>query len=232
MKSKKIGIVGGLGPASTIEYYRDIIENYRKRFGDDCYPEIVIESVNMQDMISCIKAGEYHILAEKLLRSISNLEKAGADAAAIASNSPHIAWDLINNKTNIPVLSILDATCAYILKHRFQKVLIFATEFTMRNGMYGKALTDRGIDWVLPDEADIETLGKIIYPNLENGIVIAEDKKRMVAIAEKYIQQQQCDALLLGCTEIPLMIKENDVSVPVINTTKIHIDRISEYLLE
>jgi aspartate racemase len=230
-ETKKIGIIGGLGPASTIEYYRDIIENYRKTYGDDCYPEIVIESVNMHEFISCIKAKDYQTLAEKIIRSIVNLEKAGAAAAAIASNSPHVAWDLLKDKVNIPVISILDATCDFIIEHRYQKVLIFATEFTMKNGMYGKALSNRNIDWVLPDEADIEILGNIIYPNLENGIVIAEDKERMIQIAEKNIEQYHCDALLLGCTEIPLMIKEKDVSVPIINTAQIHIRKISDYLM-
>lgn len=232
VKMKKVGIVGGLGPASTIDYYRDIIDAYRKVYGDDNYPEIVIDSVNMSKIISNIINQEYESVASDLLKSISNLEKAGADFAAIASNTPHIVWDRIKDKTAIPLISIIDATCNYIIRQNYGKVLIFATKFTMKNGLYSKALSERGIDWILPNEEDIEILGDIIYPNLENGIVIEEDKARMIRIAEKYIMQYGTDSILLGCTEIPLMIKPGDVSVPVINTTKIHIESICDILMQ
>lgn len=228
---KKVGIVGGLGPASTIEYYREIVENYRKVNCDDSYPEIVIDSINMGEIIMGIKAQNYNHVAGKLLKSISNLEKAGASFAAIASNSPHIAWDLIKDKTPIPLISIIDAACDYVAQQNYKKVLIFATEFTMKNGLYSKAFTKRNIDWILPNEEDIEVIGNIIHPNLENGIVIEEDKHKMIGIAEKYIKQYGADSLLLGCTEIPLMIKSNDVSVPVIDTTRIHIEKICALLM-
>lgn len=110
--------------------------------------------------------------------------------------------------------------------------MIFATKFTMKNGLYSNALTKRNINWILPNEKDIEILRDIIYPNLENGIVIKEDKTKMINIAEKYIQKYDADSILLGCTEIPLMIKSNDVSVPVINTTEIHIEKICEFLMQ
>lgn len=229
---KKVGIVGGLGPASTIDYYREIINGFRRVKGDDQYPEIVIDSINMGELVSSIEAQDFSNVAEQLLKSISNLERAGADFVAIASNSPHIVWDLIKDKTPVPLISIIDATCKHIIKHNYNKVLIFATKFTMKNGLYSKALSERNVDWTLPDKEDIEILGDIIYPNLENGIVIETDKQRMISIAEKYIRLHDADSLLLGCTEIPLMIKPGDVSVPIINTTKIHIEKICNVLLE
>lgn len=229
---KKVGIVGGLGPASTIDYYRDIIDNYRKVYGDDVYPKIVIDSVNMKEITSRIEMKNYNEVADLILENIENLQKAGADFAVIASNSPHIAWNLMKDRVTIPVISIIDATCDYIVEQKYRKVLIFATKFTMKNGLYSNALNTRNIEWVLPSEGDIDILGDIIYPNLENGIVIEEDKQKMINIAEKYIQNNECDSILLGCTEIPLMIKENDVSVPVINTTKIHIESVGKMLLE
>lgn len=228
---KKVGIVGGLGPASTIDYYRDIIENYRKVNGDDIYPEIVIDSVNMGELIKGIETQNFNAVARQILNSISNLVKAGASFAVIASNTPHIVWDLIKDKTSIPLISIVDATCDYIVQQSYSKVLIFATKYTMKNGLYSKAFTKRNIDWILPNEEDIEILGDIIYPNLENGIVIEEDKQKMISIAEKYIGKHGADSILLGCTEIPLMIKPYDVSVPLINTTTIHIEKICEILM-
>ncbi len=228
---KKLGIVGGLGPASTIDYYRDIIEICRKAQGEDFYPEIVIDSVNMTDMVNAIKEGAFDAVAMQLLKSISNLKAAGADLGAISANSPHIVWDMLKDKTPIPLISITDAVCDHINEKGYKKVLILATEFTMRNGLYNKVLTERGIDWVLPEDKDITILGNIIYPNLENGIVIHEDKQKMIAIAEKYIKSG-ADSVLLGCTEIPLMIKPGDVTVPVINSTEIHTAKICERLLE
>jgi aspartate racemase len=229
---KKVGIVGGLGPASTIDYYREIIETYRKVYGDDIYPEIVIDSINMGKLIEGITSNNFESAAAYLLYSISNLEKAGASFAAIASNTPHIVWDLIKDKASIPLISIVDATCDHIVKKNYSKVLIFATKFTMKSGLYSEALTKRNIDWILPKEEDIEILGDIIYPNLENGIVLAFDKIKMLQIAEKYIEQYKTDSILLGCTEIPLMIKPEDISVPVINTTEIHIEKICEILMQ
>lgn len=228
---KKLGIVGGLGPASTIDYYRDIIDECRKSLGDDQYPEIVIDSVNMGELVSAIERENYDSVASQLLKSIENLKNAGADFVVIASNSPHIVWDKIKDKSPLKILSIIDAACDYIESCGYKKVLIFATKFTMKNGLYSRALSSRGFDWVLPNAEDIEILGDIIYPNLENGIVIPEDKKRMIEIAEKYIAKTCADSLLLGCTEIPLMIKHGDVSVPVISTTEIHIARIVKELL-
>lgn len=229
---QKVGIVGGLGQASTIDYYRDIVEIYRKANGDDNYPEIVIDSINMGELVKGIETHNYNNVADQLLNSISNLGRAGASFAAIASNSPHIVWDLIKDKACIPIISIIDATCDFIERSNYKKVLIFATKFTMKNGLYSTALTKKNIDWILPNEEDIEILGDIIYPNLENGIVIEKDKQRMISIAEKYIKQYRADSLLLGCTEIPLMIKSDDVSVPVINTTKIHTEKICDMVMQ
>ncbi len=228
---KKVGIVGGVGPASTIDYYREIIERYRKEKGDDNYPEIVIDSINMGELVRGIESQNFNDVARQLLNSIANLEKAGAGFAAIASNSPHIVWDLIKDRAPIPLISIVEATCDHIIRQNYNKVLIFATKFTMKNGLYSNALSNRNIDWVLPNEEDIEILGNIIYPNLENGIVIEKDKQKMVGIAEKYIKQHGADSILLGCTEIPLMIKPGDVSIPVINTTEIHIEKICAMLM-
>ncbi|MDO5560829.1 MAG: amino acid racemase [Oscillospiraceae bacterium] len=223
---KKAGIIGGLGPASTIDYYNGIINFWISKHGADCYPEIVIDSLNMNKVVSCVENTQYNELADIIIDSTEHLKNAGADFAAIASNTPHIAWDKFADKTCIPVISIIDAVCSYVTEKKYNKVLIFATAFTMKNGLYDKALNSRGIPCITPSGEDIDSLGSIIYPNLENGIVIKDDKQKMIQIAQKYIDRYSCDALLLGCTEIPLMIKPGDVTVPLINSTQIHIDRI------
>ena len=114
----------------------------------------------------------------------------------------------------------------YCTQNDFKKIVVFATAWTLKSGLYATALQNAGITPIVPKAEDLELLGNLIYPNLENGIVIPEDKEKTIALAEKYIKENSVDSLLLGCTEIPLMIKENEVSVPVINTTKIHIKAI------
>jgi len=110
--------------------------------------------------------------------------------------------------------------------------LVLGTGFTMRSGMYEAALKRRGIRATVPGEADIDRLHTIIFPNLENGIVIPEDKEKMIGIAERYIAEEKTDAVILGCTEIPLMIQEHDLSVPIVNTTEIHIAAIAAYMMK
>ena len=229
---KKAGIIGGIGPASTLDYYTGIIEGYRKVKGDAVYPLITIESIDMFTMIDALAAGDYDKMADQLLGAAENLANAGADFVAMASNTPHIIWDRLQGKTRVPLISIVEATSDAILAHQYKKVLVLGTKFTMRSGLYDIPLRQRGIEAMAPEAADIERLGNIVYPNLENGIVIPQDKAEMIRISEEYITRYDIDAVVLGCTEIPLMIREGDFSVPVINTVKVHVDAIVECLLK
>ena len=229
---RKIGLVGGLGPASTVDYYLGLVELYRKNFGEDVYPELVIDSVNMHDVIAALKENREQDMCEIILKSVSALKAAGAQIAAITSNTPHILWDSMKDQFEIPVLSIVEAAIEEMQRCDYRRVLIFGTTLTMSSGLYDESLRSRGIFPIIPEEKDRIVIGDLIYPNLENGIVILEDKEKMIRIAEKYIEKYQADAMLLGCTEIPLMIKPGDVSVPVLNTTLIHIKRIMKELKE
>ena len=229
---KKAGIIGGVGPASTLDYYTGIIEGYRKIKGDAVYPLITIESIDMFAMIDALEQGDYDKMAAQLLNAAENLTNAGADFVAIASNTPHIIWDRLQGKTRVPLISIVEATSDTILAHAYKKVLVLGTKFTMRRGLYEIPLRKRGIEAIAPEAADIERLGDIVYPNLENGIVIPKDKAEMIRISEAYIARCGIDAVVLGCTEIPLMIHEGDLSVPIIDTVKVHVDAIVERLLK
>lgn len=223
---KKIGLVGGLGPASTAEYYLGIIEKTKAEKGENFYPEIVIDSVNMAQHDKAFLNRDYDKICDFLIESLENLKSAGADIAAITANTEHIVWDMVSNRFPLPVVSIVDAVLGEIKLKGYKKVLIFATAFTLRSGLYEKALKQNGITPIIPNDEDITLLGKLIYPNLENGIVIEKDRQEMIGLAEKYIAEYKADAMLLGCTELPLAIKHDDVSVPTLNTTKIHINKI------
>ncbi|HIW50427.1 MAG TPA: amino acid racemase [Candidatus Blautia intestinavium] len=228
---KKIGLVGGIGPASTIEYYLGIIQKSLNEQNNSVYPEIVIDSVNMLKHDVALENGDYSVLGEYLLSSLTNLKAAGAEIAAITANTEHIVWDKICNNFPLPVISIVEETVKEFKRLRFKKALIFGTESTLRSGLYEKALTANGIKAVIPSNAEISLLGKLIYPNLENGIVIPSDKEKMIALANKYIEKENVDALILGCTELPFAIKPEDVNVPIVNTLQVHINAIYKYAI-
>lgn len=223
---KKIGLVGGVGPASTVDYYLGLVKICQQNQGKDVYPEIVIDSVNMTKHDEALTYGDYDKLCDYLIESLSNLKAAGAEIAAITANTEHIVWDMICDRFPLPVVSVVDATVNEVKREHSHRVVVFGTNFTLKSGLYEKALKSQGITAIVPSDSDIEIIGNLIYPNLENGIVIQEDRQKLIDMAEKYISEKEADSLLLGCTELPLAIKPCDISVPVLNTTEIHISEI------
>ncbi len=223
---KKIGLVGGIGPASTVEYYLGIIKKCRIEQRGNIYPEIVIDSVNMLQHDKALAENDYDKLAQYLLRSLSNLKAAGAELAAITANTEHIVWNMVHSKFPLPVISIVEATIREIKRKGFKKVLVFGTMFTLKSRLYENALNNQEITAIIPSGNDISTIDSLIYPNMENGIIIPADKQKLVKMAEKYISEKDADSILLGCTELPLAITYCDVSVPILNTTEIHINEI------
>lgn len=223
---KKIGLVGGIGPASTVEYYLGIIKKCRIEQRGNVYPEIVIDSVNMLQHDKVLAENDYDKLAHYLLRSLSNLKAAGAELAAITANTEHIVWNMVHSKFPLPVISIVEATIREIKRKGFKNVLVFGTMFTLKSRLYENALNNQGITAIIPSGNDISTIDSLIYPNMENGIIIPADKQKLVKMAEKYISEKDADSILLGCTELPLAITYCDVSVPILNTTEIHINEI------
>lgn len=226
---KKIGLMGGLGPASTVEYYMGLVNMTLEHKGPECYPRIVIDSVDMGLYTELFEQNEYKAIGDLICDSLLTLKNAGCEVAAVTANTEHIVWDYVKDRLPMKTISIVDAVIEECKRNDYSKVVTFGTKWTLKSGLYENAFKKAGITPIVPDESDIEILGSIIYPNLENGIVIPEDKARMIQLAEKYIQAGDADALLLGCTEIPLMIKQGDVSVPVVDTMKVHVKALYEY---
>lgn len=223
---KKIGLVGGIGPASTVDYYLGLIEKCRAEFGEKVYPEIVIDSVSLTAATDCFAQNDFEGNARLMLKSLADLKAAGAEIAAITANTEHIIWDKIKDFFEIPVVSIIEATAAEILRKGYKRVLILGTIFTMKSGLYEKPLAEHGITPIVPTDEDKEKIANLFFPNLENGVVVPEDKAKMLGIVGQYVREMSADAVLLGCTELPLMIKDGDIDVPLLNTTQIHINAI------
>jgi len=227
---KKAGIIGGIGPASTLDYYNSVISGCMRKINDGNYPEIVINSVNMTEMMSYVTAGRLDKLAALLVRAVTELFQAGAQFAAIASNTPHIVFGEVSARSPIPLISIVDTTCAYVKHMDLQRVLVIGTLFTMNSGLYSTALEKYGVSAIAPTADEQKEIYSLFFPNLENGLVVPGDKQKMLALINGIIRRENAGTLLLGCTELPLMIRPGDIDTVLIDTTRIHIDAIVDYM--
>lgn len=228
---KKVGLVGGIGPASTLDYYNGIIEGYRKRIGINSYPHMIIDSINLAEMYDLAANKEWPTFTKRLVDSIKNLASGGAEFAAMAANTAHIVYDEVKRQSPLPLISLVEETCKYAQTKNCKSVVIFGTAFTMSSGLYSNAFANYGIDAFVPTVDEQKTIHNIIFPNLQDGIVLPEEKRTMLQIANRIVTEKKADALVLGCTELPLIIKDNDLDTLILDTTQIHIDAIINYLL-
>jgi len=227
---KKLGLVGGIGPESTHLYYKGIIEGYRARTGNDNYPHMIIDSLNLTEMYDLAAGKDWDVFTQRLTDSVKNLAAGGAEFAAMAANTAHIVFDDVKSRSPLPLVSIVDETCKYSQSKKCRSVVIFGTAFTMSSGLYSNAFAKYGIDAFVPSEEDQKKIHGIIFPHLQEGIVLPEEKKTILEIAEKMISGKNADALILGCTELPLIISEGDLEVPLLDTTLIHIEAILDFM--
>ena len=227
---KKLGLVGGIGPESTLDYYKGIIEGYRKRTGKDDYPVMVIDSLNLTEMHNLASRKDWEPFTDILVHSTRRLAAAGAEFAAMAANTAHIVFDEVRKRSPLPLVSIVEETCLSALSRKCKKVVIFGTAFTMSSGLYTEAFARYGMEACVPTEEDQKTIHGVIFPHLQEGIVLPEEKDAVLGIARRMITQTGADSLVLGCTELPLIIGEGDLEVPLLDTTQIHIQKIVELI--
>lgn len=225
MRGKKVGIIGGLGYASTLEYYRGIVEESVRYTKSSEYPELVITSLNMTEIVALIEKHSFEQLTQRLCRAVEELKNAGADFAVIASNTPHVIFDRLSEISALPLISIVDVAVDAILRCGYKNVLLTGTAFTMKNGFYKNNLESRGIKCSVPNDSDIEAINNIIFPDLENRVITQAHKRNFTALCEKYIAAG-AQAVILGCTELPLLIQDGDIFVPIVNTMKLHVDAV------
>jgi len=222
---KRIGLVGGTGPESTKEYYMGLIRKC------SCfeYPEIVIFSVNMSEIMELQEEGGWDRAGDKLIEVIGSLEAAGVDFGAICANTPHLIFPKVQEAVNIPLVSIIDATVAKAKELGVKKPLILGTVWVMKADMYPLALAEEGIGIVVPEGRDRAGIHRYIFNELEKGILKPETKTWYLELIQRYVDEQEADSVILGCTEIPLLITQEDLDIPALDTTQIHIDAIYDY---
>jgi aspartate racemase len=218
---KRIGILGGMSPESTVEYYQYITHTYTERYGDYGYPEVIIYSVGFQSYVDWPEQDRWDLVAQGLSEAARKLEAAGAELIVIATNTMHIVYDQVQAGVTIPVLSLLDAVGDAVLAMGIDTVGLLGTRFTMERPFYQEALTRMGIHVLVPDEQDREYVNAVIYQELVAGQIRDQSRARFVAIVHK-LAERGAQGVILGCTEIPLLVSERDVGLPLFNTTVIH----------
>jgi aspartate racemase len=226
---KTIGILGGLGPESTVEYYKGIIRAFQAN--ESGYPEIIIHSTSLSEFWEIIETGQFDELAVWLTEKIESLYDAGADFAAIASNTPHIVFDKVDSRSPMPLLSIVEETCKKAQSMNLKKCGLFGTGFTMRSSFYQDHFNKHGISIVIPAEDDRKFLDDKIFSELAFGVIEDETRKRLLQIARKMIDEQSIDSLILACTELPLILDKDEYGIPFLSTTAIHVESIVEFCL-
>jgi aspartate racemase len=228
---KTIGILGGLGPESTIEYYRGIIQALHSKTPESDYPKIIIYSANMTELWKIIETKQFDTLIVWLVDKIESLYNAGADFAAIASNTPHIVFDEVRSKSPVPMPSIVEETCKKAKSMGLKKCGLFGTGFTMRSSFYQDYFNQQGISIIVPDEGDRNFLDEKIFSELEFGVVKDETRKQFLQIVRKMIDTRSIDSLILACTELPLILSDSEYGIPFLSTTSIHIESIVKFCL-
>jgi len=227
IKMKKIGIIGGVGPESTIEYYRLIINRFQEKLSTKDYPELVIKFINMTEMLSYVFNNQMDKLVDFLAVHIEDLEKSGVDYVAIASNTPHIVFDRLADKVNVPMISIVEKTCKEIQREKLKKVGLFGTKSTMTNGFYQKTAQKNGIEIVIPTTENQDYIHQKYMGELVFNRILPETKKQLIQIVNKLKETESIEGLILGGTELPLILNQTDfIDIEVFDTTKIHVESI------
>ncbi len=229
---KTAGIIGGIGPESTIEYYRLTIASYRKQNPGGGYPSILINSVNMSKMLDLIQTDRWSEMTAYLLEEIQRLKQAGADFGALAANTPHIIFDDLSRQSPIPLISIVESACQAATSRGLKRVGLFGTRFTMQGRFYPDVFTRAGIVIVTPSTEEQTYIHDKYLNELAYGVLLPETRQGLLAIAETFRSRDGIEGLILGGTELPLILKEEDGSVPFLDTTKIHVERIVSELLK
>jgi len=226
---KKPGIIGGLGPESTKLYYTELIDRYLNRSGGQ-FPEIIIYSVDMSEFKAYLGNNDLDSVIGLLSRAVDSLAKAGADFVSIASNTPHIVFDQVNENANVPMISIVRESARYTEKvSRNKKIGLLGTGFTMKADFYPAHFAKYGMKIIVPGNDDQDFIHEKIFSELVVGIVKDSTKKRFIDITESMIAEKAIDSLVLGCTELPLIFDQDYFDINYINTADIHINSIIEY---
>jgi aspartate racemase len=229
---KTLGLIGGTGPESTIDYYRLLTAQYREK-ADGASPPIIINSVDLQRMIAWMGANELDKVTDYLVEQFGKLEKAGVDFAALTANTPHIVFDEIKSRVNLPLISIVEAACERAQTLSFKSVGLFGTRYTMQAPFYPKVFSRTDIKLVTPNAEEQDYIHEKYFGELLKDTFLPETRAKFLNIADELKAREGVEAIILGGTEIPLLLRtEEHNGIQLLDTTRIHVDRLIEEMLK
>lgn len=229
---KKLGLVGGMGVESTIPYYHDIVYGVQNRVGEKFFPNITIESVNAFDILGLCSEQKYDELTNYLMQAIKNLTASGADFIALSANTPHIIFDRLQNISTVPLVSIVEATRNEAIRLNKHKLGLLGTIFTMTEDFFKKPFYNSNIEIITPTAEEMEYIDLKISSELEFGVIKEETLQGFQKIIKRMQQEDSIEAVILGCTELPLLLNDEVSPIPCLDTMKIHIQLLIDLIVE
>ena len=223
---KKLGLIGGTGPESTLIYYKKIVYGANKRVGKEFFPNLTIESLNVFNILKYCSNKDYDELTHYLMNGINNLLAAGCDIVSLTGNTPHIVFDALREHSSVPLVSIIETTRNEAKKQDLKKLGLLGTRFTMEEDFFKKPFREIGIDVVIPTGRDFDFVVEKISTELEHGIVKPETQTEFLNIIQRMSVESGIDGIVLGCTELPLLFDGVTLSIPCLDTLEIHAEAL------
>ena len=228
---KTLGVIGGIGPESTIEYYRLLIQAYRARVPDGSNPPILINSVNMKYLVTLFETNELVKVTEYLVGEIQKLAAGGAHCGLLSANTPHVVFDEVSSRSPIPLVSIVEATCDAAKESGLKKLGLFGTRFTMQGQFYPNVFSRADIQLVIPKPDEQAYIHDKYMNELVKGIVSPVTRMALLAIVRRLKDEHHIDGLILGGTELNLILADvTDCGIPFLDTTRIHVESVATRL--
>lgn len=228
---KKLGLVGGTGSESTMVYYRELNKRIHEKTNGEEFPEIVIESVNLYKALGMVANEEYEELDRYLLKAISNLEACGADIVALTAGTMHVVFEKLESKVNVPFISIPEAVAELAVSKGYKRVGLLGTIFTMEKDYLSKAFVKKGIEVIVPSAENRILVNERISKELEYGIVKETSTNELISVIEEMREKSGIEAVILGCTELPLALNENNCPVDCLDIMDIHIQKLVKLMV-
>ena len=229
---KTMGMVGGIGPESTIDYYQSLVARYRDRVRDGSYPAIVINCVNLQRLVDGFNAGDLAGVASYLVDAVETLARAGADFGLLSANTPHIVFEEVSRRSRIPLISIVEAACDAAQAMHLERLALFGTRFTMQGRFYPEVFSRAGIALVVPQPDEQAFIHEKYMGELIPGVFTPETRAALLAIVDRLRERDGIDGVILGGTELPLLLRQDSHhGIPFLDTTRIHVERAIDELL-
>jgi aspartate racemase len=229
---KALGVIGGIGPESTIQYYRFLIAAYQARRPDGSQPPIFINSIDVQHLLGLVGAGHFDDLVVYLLAEIRKLAAAGADFALLAANTPHIVFEELRALSPIHLLSIVEATCEQVQAQGLRRPALFGTRFTMKGRFYPEVFERAGITIITPDAADEDYIHHHYVTELLQGRFLPQTREVLFSIVDRLRERKRIDCVILGGTELPLILQDDSHhGIPLLDTSRIHAARAIDLML-